>query len=108
MNLGPASPRAGVGLLEDEAGPGYSRLAVVKVWGSGDSESGACPLVYGSWSSGLWLQCPVGPNYSACTLVSGARFLVLQRIRPCPGMVVGSEGLKTAYLLVGGAASPAS
>lgn len=55
MNLGPASPSADAGLLEDEAGPGYSRLAGVKVWGSGDSESGACPLLYGSWSSGLWL-----------------------------------------------------
>ena len=59
MNLGPVSPRAGVGLLEDEAGPGYSRLAGGKVRSSGDSESGACPLVYGSWSSGLWLQCHV-------------------------------------------------
>ena len=40
-----ASPSAGAGLLQDEAGHSYSRLAGVKVWGSGDSESGACPLV---------------------------------------------------------------
>ena len=56
-------------------------------------------------SQGLWLEGPGGIRSSAGALLCGTRFWALWWAGPCPGVAVGSEGLKAACLLVGEAVS---
>ena len=84
--VGAAGPKARTGLLRAD-----------------DPRVGACPLVGGAGSWGLWLQGPEGLRSSACAPVCGAESWALWWIGPYPGVAVVS-----ACLLVGGAVSPPS
>ena len=104
---GPAGPTARAVLLVDGLGPqavgcGCPGIGVISVVGEGspearasllmggarDSRAGACPLLCGAGSWGLWLQGLGGPWSSACTLVFGAWSWALWWAGSCPRVAV--------------------
>ena len=73
-----------------------------------NSGAGAYPLVGGAESHSLWLHCHADTGSISFTLICGTGSGALWWTGPCPGTTVGSEVLKTAYLLVSGSASLSS
>ena len=69
--------------------------------GPGDYGAGACPLVGGAVSQGLFLESPKGLESNVCTLVCGSQSWALSCAGPCPGTNVGSVALKAARTLGG-------